>query len=516
MSKTAKFAIWIMIATILSKVLGFGRELVLANFYGASDFTDAFLVAVNIPNVAIATIGSALATTYVPLYFEIKNKHGEIKTTQFTNNVLNIVIIFSVFICILGLIFTEPLVKIFAMGFEGEKLNIAIGFTKVLIFGSIFLSLGKLFSSYLQVNDNFTIPALVGIPYNIIIILSIIISYKVGAPVLAYGTLLAMSSQMLFQLPFAYKCGYRYKTSINFKDEYIKKMIYLIAPVFIGVAVNQLNILIDRTLASTIGSGAISTLNYANRLNEFVVALFVLSIVTVIYPKLAKVSNIKNKEKFVDTLVTTCNSIVLLVMPITVGAMCLATPIVRLLFERGAFDSSATQMTAIALTLYSIGLVAIGLREILTRTFYSLSDTKTPMINGSIAILINIVLNLIFIKILGYAGLALATSISTMVGVILLARSLKKKIKYFGEDLIIKTGIKSLIASIIMGAITITSYKLISSSVGIGFIQDSISLVVSVVIGAISYLSIIYIMKIEEINIATDILKNMINKIIKR
>ena len=514
MSKTAKFAMWIMLGTILSKVLGFGRELVLANFYGASDITDAFLVAVNIPNIAIATIGSALATTYVPLYFEIKNKHGEDRTNNFTNNILNIVIIFSIIICILGLIFTEPLVKLFAIGFEGEKLNIAINFTKVLIFGSIFLSLAKIFSSYLQVNDNFTIASLIGSPYNIIIIISIVLSYKINISILAYGTLLAMASQMLFQLPFAYKCGYRYVKSINLKDEYIKKMIYLIGPVFIGVAVNQLNIMIDRTLASTIGSGAISTLNYANRLNDFVVSLFVLSIITVIYPKLAKVADLNNKDKFVDTLVSTCNSIVLLVMPITVGTICLATPIVRLLFQRGAFDENATKMTSIALILYSIGLVAIGLREILTRTFYSLSDTKTPMINGSIAILINILLNLIFIRILGYAGLALATSISTIIGVILLSKSLKKKIKYFGGDLIIKTAIKSFIASIVMGIITTTTYNLISNLVGIGFIQNIISVGLSIIIGIISYGLIIYTMKVREINIAINSIKNKIRKFI--
>ena len=169
------------------------------------------------------------------------------------------------------------------------------------------------------------------------------------------------------------------------------------APVFVGVAVNQVNGLVDKTLASTLVEGSISALNYANKLNEFVMGIFIVSITSVIYPLLSKLSAANNKEEFNNSIVKSINYVILLVIPISIGAMVLSTPIVKLLFERGAFDLRATQMTSSALFCYSIGIIGFGLRDILSRVFYSIQDTKTPMINGAIAMALNIVLNLILI-----------------------------------------------------------------------------------------------------------------------
>lgn len=516
MSKTAKAALWIMFATMLSKVLGFGRELVLANYYGTGFYADVFLLTLNIPGLIIAVIGSAIATMYVPLYFDTKEKLGEEGALKFTNNMLNICCIVAIFIAILGLIFTKEFIMVFAGGFEGEKFELAVVFTKIMISGVIFLSASKLFSSYLQVNENFTIPALIGIPYNVIIILSIVISAKQDIRFLAVGALIAMASQLLFQIPFAFKQKYRYRPYINLKDDAIKDMIMLVLPMLIGVAIGQLNIAVDRALATTLGNGPLAALNYAARLNDFVMALFVASIITVIYPKLAKLSNTDNKEGFVNTIVKSSNTIILIVLPIAVGAIVLAEPIVRILFERGKFDATSTHMTSVALRLYALGLIAMGVRDILTRVFYSISDTKTPMINASIALLINIVLNFALIKVLGYAGLALSTSIASIITVVLLFRSLKKKSGYFGGDKIVKTGMKSLLASMVMGVITIFAYSNIFKLIGAGKLNEIIAVGLAVLIGASVYAVLIIIFKVEEVDLIFDLIKKMKKKIFKR
>ncbi|MEG1311649.1 MAG: murein biosynthesis integral membrane protein MurJ [Romboutsia sp.] len=516
MSKTAKAAVWIMIVTMLSKVLGFFREVVLANFYGTKGYADVFLLTLNIPGLIIAVVGSAIATIYVPIYFDTKEKQGEEGAIKFTNNMLNIVAILSVVIAIFGLLFTEQLINIFAVGFEGEKFELAVSFTKVMIIGVIFLSCSKIFSSYLQVNENFIIPGLIGIPHNIFIITSIAISTKTNVIIMAFGALLGMASQVLFQLPFAIKKSYKYKPYINLKDDNIKNMIILMLPMLIGVAIGQINTAVDRALATTLGDGPVSALNYANRLNEFVMALFVTSIVTVIYPKLAKMSNTENKDGFVSTIVKSSNSVILLVLPITVGAIVLAEPIVRILFERGKFDAGSTEMTSMALRLYSVGLLAMGMRDILTRVFYSISDTKTPMINGSIALIINIILNFSLIKVLGYRGLAISTSIASIITVILLFISLKKKNGYFGGDIIIKTGLKSLFASLIMGAITMLIYKSLFSVMGVGKLNEIISVTASVAGGALVYGVIIMILKVEEVSLVFNIINKTKNKMLKK
>ncbi|HGS9346932.1 TPA: lipid II flippase MurJ, partial [Clostridioides difficile] len=151
--------------------------------------------------------------------------------------------------------------------------------------------------------------------------------------ILPAGALLAMASQLLFQLPFAFKKSYKYKPYINLKDESIKELVNLVLPMLVGVAVGQLNIFVDRLLATTLGDGKLSALNYANRLNEFVMALFVTSIITVIYPKLAKMSGKDNKEGFISTIVKSSNCIILVVLPISIGAIILAEPLVRILFQ---------------------------------------------------------------------------------------------------------------------------------------------------------------------------------------
>ena len=407
MSKVAKAAVGLMIVTILAKIVGFAREQVLSFAYGASMYTDIYVMAMNIPNVIFAAIGAALSTTFIPIFCEINEKKGNIQAQKFTNNILSIVFILCSIISILGLIFTEPLLKIFAYGFEGETLQIAINFTRILIGSVIFIGIGNVLTGYLQVKNNFTIPGLISLPQNLIVIAAIIISINKGPYVMLWGTLIGMSMQVLFQLPFAYKEGYRFSLQLNLKDESLKKMLTLTAPVLIGVAVHQVNTMIDKRIASTLGEGAISSLNFADRLNSFVLALFITSIASVIYPLLSKASTSNDKEAFKECVVKSSNSIILLVMPVCIGAIILATPIVKILFERGAFDANATKMTSIALVMYSVGLVAYGLRDILNKVFYSLQDTKTPMIYGAVAMGLNILFNIGLSLFMGLAGLAL-------------------------------------------------------------------------------------------------------------
>lgn len=513
MSKVAKATIVLMMATIIAKVLGFGRELVLASSYGASMYSDAYLTAMNIPLVLFTIIGTTLETVLIPMYFEVNSDLGEKKALNFTNNVFNIVIAICIVLAILGFVLTEPLVKVFAMGFEGQTLKVAIDFTRITIIGIVFTGLSYVMTAYLQIKNNFTVPGLISVPKNIIIIISIILSVKYNPYIMIWGTLIGIATEFLFQLPFAIKSGYKYQPYINIKDKYIKKMSWLIGPVLIGVAVNQVNTMVDRTLASTLAEGSISALNYANKLNGFVMAMFITSVGAVIYPILSKLSSEDNKEKFISSVVQSINSVILLVIPISVGAMALATPIVKLLFQRGEFDARATSMTAIALIMYSIGMVAFGLRDILGKVFYALQDTKTPMINGAIAMIMNIVLNIILVKYLQLAGLALATSISAIVCIFLLFGSLNKKIGYFGQDKIIKTTIKSIVSAVIMGVVTYFTYDIVSNLLGVGFIKEAVSLVVSVGVGAITYGILVVVLKVDEINVITNMVKKKLNKV---
>lgn len=512
MSKVAKSALGLMIVTLLSKVIGFLRETVLVSVHGASAIADAYITALNIPIVVFTIIGTALATTFIPLFFEVEKEEGKDNALKFANNIANIVIIISIIISTLGCIYAEPITKIFAMDFTGEKLQIATSFTKIMIWGMLFSGLSYMMTAWLQIKNNFVIPGMIGFPYNVFIITGIFISANGDLKILGILSLVAMASQFLFQVPFAFKSGFRYRPYLNLKDKYLRRMLILVAPVCIGVGVNQLNTVIDRTLASTLGDGVITILNGANKLNYFVMGIFISTISAIVYPMLSKLSTSDKSEDFVNTLKTSLNSVMIIMLPISVGAIILAEPIVRIIFERGKFTPQDTYMTAIALSCYAVGMMAFGLRDILNQIFYSLKDTKTPMINGTFSVILNIILNLILIKVLGYKGLAIATSIAAIFSTFILFNSLKKKINYFGQDKIIKTFVKLIAAVGVMGITTKISYSFLSSVSGSGTLGDIISVFGSVLLSAIVYGLILILLKVEEIDMILSMIKGKLNK----
>ena len=228
MSKIMKATISLMIATAFAKILGFARELVLASSYGATMYSDAYITASNIPIVIFTIIGGTLSTVLIPMYFDISGEKGENLALKYINNVFNLVIISCIIISVLGVIFTEDLVKVFAMGFEGESFKVTVSFTRVIIIGIVATGLSYIMTAYLQIKNNFTIPGLISIPKNIIIIASIILSIKYNPYIMVWGTLIGMSTEFLFQLPYAIKQGYRYEPYVNIKDKYIKNTIILI------------------------------------------------------------------------------------------------------------------------------------------------------------------------------------------------------------------------------------------------------------------------------------------------
>jgi len=224
----------------------------------------------------------------------------------------------------------------------------------------------------------------------------------------------------------------------------------LAVPVIVGASVNDINILIDRTVASGIAVGGISALNYAARLNGFVQGLIVVSVTSVMYPMISRMPVDDNLEGLKQTLKDAISIVSLLIIPATIGAMAFSNEIVNLLFGRGAFTVEAINMTGDALFYYSVGMIAYGLRDILSRAFYSLKDTKTPVITATIAVILNIVLNLILSRYIGIGGLALATSISSIVATVSLFFILRRRIGALGiKGLTMSVG-KNVLASLIM------------------------------------------------------------------
>jgi len=491
-----KTALVIMIITIFSKFLGFVREVSLSYFFGANNVTDAYLISLTIPGVLFAFVGTALSTGYIPMFSHIKIKEGEEQVIKFTNNIVNILIVLCTIVVVITILFTTPIVKLFATGFSGETLNLAVKFTRISIFGIYFSGLVYIFTSYLQIKNNFVIPASIGFPMNIIIIFSMFVASKThNMYLLSIGSVAAFLAQLLFILPFVFKKGYKFYFIFNVEDKYLRNLLTIAFPAIIGASVDQLNVLVDRTIASTVAEGGISALNYAAKLSLLVFGLFVTPISIVMFPLVSRMAAENNYEGLKKSLSESISAINFLVIPSTVGVMVFSTPIVEMLFGRGAFDERAVQMTSSALFFYSIGMIGYGLREVLAKVFYSMKDTKTPTRNAVIALLMNIILNIVLSKFLGIAGLALATSISAIVCTGLLFVSLRKKIGSFGLKEISISFIRITIASVIMGAVAKISYNMM-----IVVVSKNLSLIGSIIISGMVYFVVTLSMRIKEVH----------------
>jgi len=509
--KITKATFFVIITTILSKLFGFLREVVLGAFYGTSYKLDSLIAAQLLPGVFFASILASFSTTFIPIYNEILVKESKEKASRFASKSLFLIVIAALIVAVVGSFLSPFIVKTIFKGFDESSKNLTWQLMRITFFYIIFLGANFILQGFLQSNENFVVPVLVGLPFNVIIIFSAFLKKEFDIYGVAVAFVLGYFSMVLFQMPFAVKKGFKFKLDINLRDPYIIKLFKLVLPVFIGSSVMSLNSFVDRYLASFLPEGSISALNFADKLNGVVYGIFSSSISAVIYPYLSRFFSSEKKEEFKKYLVLSINSLILIMVPITAAVLVLSREIVQFVYERGAFDSRSTYLTSGALMFFSLGYLGYAVREILSRTFYSIQDTLTPMKNGILAVAINIVLNIVLVKYLKHRGLA-GTSIVAYVSVFLLMRSLFKKIGKIDLKSSMIVFVKALFASFVMVISIILVKNLIQIKTPVTFITKVTNLLIWGFVGVISYSTVIYLLKIKE---AQWILENSI-KIIKK
>ena len=500
---TKRAALTIMVITIASKLVGFSRDLALSYFYGAGSISDAYLISIAIPGSIFSFIAAGLAAGYVPMYTRVSQEQGVERADRFTNNLINVLLAACTVIVFLVLIFGGPIVRVFASGFEGKTFDLAVKLTRMTILSIYFAGLVSVFSGYLQIKGNFAVPASVGFPMNLCIIVSIVLSSRIGdAEMLGLGYIAAVASQFILFIPFLRRQGYKHTSAFDLKDEHIVNLAGIMLPLIIGSSINQINVFVDRTMASRLAIGGISALNYADKVNSFPLGLFALPIATALYPAISQMAAEQDMPRFKKSLSEAVTSINLFMLPSMVGAMAFSAPIVSLLFGRGAFDQGAIHMTSEALFFYSAGMVGYGLRLLVTKAFHSLQDTMTPMINGAIGAGLNIFLNILLSRYMGISGLALATALSALFTTGLLFVSLRKKIGPFGMKQAMISFFKTLVASITMGAVGLLCYNRLGSSM-----DANMALLISLATACVAYAIAIYFLKIPDVEVMIDALR---------
>ncbi len=504
-NRVAQSAIMISVFTLISKFLGFIREVMIASKFGSGMETDTYFVAMTATVIIVGTLGSALNTTLIPIFSEVGEKYGHKGKLVYLNNIINLVIIVTIIMMVLGFIGAPLVVKILAKGFEGEQFHLAVKLNRIGLPIVMILGLTHVLAGFLNGNQIFGPPAIAGIPYNIVFL--IYLSLFAAIPkieTLMLITVFATFFQFLIHVPAVKHMRYKFKPRVDFKDPFLRKAMILIGPVLLGSAVQQINVVIDRTLASELAHGSLSALTYASRINEMVIAVFVMAITTVVFPMLSNAFAKDDTDGVKEILSQGVNIILLVTVPATIGMILLAEPVVYLFFQRGAFTEGATNMTSIALIFYSIGLVGSSLRLMLNRVYYSFQDTLTPMKNGAIAVVVNIVFNLILIRSMGHGGLALATSISATVTTILLFISLRQKIGPIGLSGYFNSFLKTTLASLIMGFVVYVIYYRLGGLLPDKKLVQMLMLLVSIMGGMLTYFGMCIILKIKELQLVMD------------
>ena len=495
--KIGKILTGVVLFTFIGKILGFFIELILSYYFGATGISDAYLISQTIPGTIFQFVGTGLTTCFVPIYFKILKDKGKEKVDEFTNKILSLVLLFSTVVIILVFVDTQSLIKLFASGFEGETLKYAIIFTRIGILGLYFSTLIYVYNSYLQANEIFIPTAFSAIPNSIFIMISIIVGAKYNIYFLSIGSTLAVMVQLLFLILPIQKLKFKLKPNFNFKDIYIKEFFLLMVPVIIGVSVNEINILIDRTIASQLAVGGISALTYANSLIMFVQGGLIQPISTICYPKITQAISKGNKDEAKIFIKETITLALTVLIPLTVGFIVFGVPIIQLLFGRGAFDENAVIITSNAVKFYAVGLCFVGLRELLSRYYYAYSNTKTPMINAAIGVIMNIVMNILFSKILGIGGLAFSTSLSAFITTVLLLRDCKNKLPGGNLELDIMEIAKVIVCSAIMGIVSFGIYNILPFSTIINlFLAALLAIIIFLIFSIIFKLNYINIVKI--------------------
>ena len=518
----------VSVSTLASRILGYLRDMLIANFFGAGLVADAFFVAYRIPNLLRRLLGEgALSASFIPVftgYLTTKPREEAQKLARISGLLLLTIL---AILTILGIIFSPIIVRLIAPGFikDPEKLSLTITLTRILFPFMIAIGMAALALGILNSLHRFIIPALAPCLLSISEISFILfICPLMERPIigLVFGVLVGGFAQFFFQLPSIIKKGFVIPAGKSSSNPRLKLMDYpqnllknlsvlwkrwismlnhpgvkriglLMLPATLGLSVSQVNTFVDTICASLLKEGSVTALYYANRLMQLPLALFGTAIATVALPMMSRSVAATNMKELKDTLLLSLRMIMFTIIPASLGLIILGSPIISLLFERGRFTAQATQATSWALLFYSTGIVAYAGVKVVASAFYSMQDTRTPVRIASIAMVANIVLNLILMRILDIGGLALATAIASFINLLILLYYLRKKIGRLGGKKVLLSLTKILLASSAMGIACIYFSRLL------GQINKLIQVAGTILISVIIYILVTHLLRCDEI-----------------
>lgn len=489
-----KVSIFIMVVTVLSKLLGFVREAVLAAVFGTSVISDAFLYSYSLPKDLFSVIAAAFVAGFIPMFTRIEQEKGKEQSNRFQNNVLHAMFLLSAIISFVYLLFTEPILSVLLPDASPDSLLYIIPFTKVTIFSLFCTSVIQLMTGFLQIRDSFVFPMLMGFPLNIVLITTIYLAGSVGPEIMPYGILLAYIVQALLILGYARYKGYRYKFVLDLKDPDLLNMLSLSLPIIIGSSSGTFGNLINKAIVSGV-EGGISYLNYSVTAGGIIHGIFGVAIISVMYPGISRAISLNRIDEVKKDIGDSAISVLLFVLPSVIGFIVLAEPILRFIYVRNAFTEANLMVLVPIFIGYAIGLVALSLRDLVTRVYYAFQETKIPMINSLVVVIFQTVLGVILFQFIGMKGVTLAMSIANISGLVYLFVNLRKLMSDIPYKKYLLMALKVAVAAVIMGVVVYFVFNYLYQSR-----SSNVSMFLSIFVGVFVYFIMILFMGIETVD----------------
>ena len=506
-------ALIVMTGIFLSRILGYVRDMLIASTFGMGMETDVFNAAFIIPDFMFQLlIGGTLSTAFIPVFTTYLVKGEEEEGWKLASNFINIIALLILVFTMLGIIFAPYIVPMVVdtNKFTDIKLLMTIKLTRIVFSTVAFTSLAGILIGIHNAYQSFVISAIGPIVYNVgVIITLLVLGNKYGIEGIAYGVIVSALCNFVILIIGLWKKLGLYRLILDPRQEGFHQIIKLAIPTIIGLSISYLNLPITLRVASSLGEGSITALKYANTVMWLPIGIFATGIATAIFPTLTRLATTGAFEDYKETFSLGIRTIMFISIPASIGLIVLREPIIRLLYLSGKFNVNAVQLTAFALLYYSIGIAFLSAIQLINRGFYSIKDTVTPVIVGFASILINVILNIIFIKFttLEIGGLALASSLSAIFNTLVLSVLFQRKIRGIYAKRVIKSIFLTSVASVCMGfAIIIsTQYIHFNAKIKIGQVYE---VAVLITIGIAVFSTLVLIFKMEEAHYFISMFKN--------
>lgn len=511
----AQAALLLMITVIISRILGYGREVALYTLFGQNYITDAYRAAFSIPDfIYLMLVGGGLSSAFIPVFSSMIATGREDEGWKSASIVFNYVILLLIVLIAVAYSYTEPLINILAPGLPPDYAGLAVSLTHIMFAQTFFMALNGLAMGILNSYNHFAAPALGSLVYNLVIIVFGVAFFKeFGIAAFSYGVVIGAILNFVVQIPALRRVGMRYHFSFNFRNEGFRQIMILMVPVMAGLGVTQLNLFVNQNLSSGLGPGMIGALNLAQKLMNLPLGIFAVSIGIAVFPTMTTLIATGEVSAFKRTTSLGIRSVFLVSIPASLGLIAVGEPVIKLLFQQGKFTGTMAASTSQALMYYCVGLFAYATLQVLNRSFYALKDTLTPVVAAALTIGLNILMSINLVGPMGHRGLALAYSLAGIFNFLFLMVVLRIKIGKIGASQIIGSFLISLLASTAMFfTARLTLVNLLAVLTTPAKLSLLISTAVAITLGVAVYAIIVYLFKLEEFDMVLQMLRKKLHR----